>query len=159
MEIQIRNKIFSSDIAAIRKIVASSGFFTADEIKLATELAQEAVEKGTAGGYEFLLAEISGEVSAYTCFGSIPATESSYDLYWIAVHNNYRGSGIGSTILNQTELRIKAMGGNRVYIETSSTPLYQPTRQFYLKNTYRLETCLEDFYRQGDGKCIYVKVL
>jgi hypothetical protein len=44
-------------------------------------------------------------------------------------------------------------------VETSSRPLYEPTRRFYLACGYRLEAQLEDFYAPGDGKVIFLKVL
>ena len=70
-----------------------------------------------------------------------------------------RGTKLGSRILARSEEAIKALGGTRVYVETSSRPLYEPTRRFYEKRGYRRETVLDDFYGPGDGKVIYVKVV
>jgi len=39
--------------------------------------------------------------------------------------------------------------------ETSGRPLYEPTRQFYLKNGYELEATLREFYGSGDDKLVY----
>ncbi len=50
-------------------------------------------------------------------------------------------------------------GGSRVYVETSSRPLYEPTRAFYLARGYREEARLPDFYGPGDAKVMYVKVI
>ena len=50
-------------------------------------------------------------------------------------------------------------GGKRIYIETSSRPQYTPTLGFYASRGYELVTVLEDFYRRGDGKAIFLKVL
>ena len=53
---------------------------------------------------------------------------------------------------------MRAAGGRRIYIETSTRPPYTPTRAFYQRCGCRLEVVLEDFYAAGDGKAIYVLV-
>lgn len=44
-----------------------------------------------------------------------------------------------------------------VVIETSSKEKYQPTRDFYLRNGYRVEAVIKDFYRVDDHRVIFVK--
>ncbi|MBN1836928.1 MAG: GNAT family N-acetyltransferase [Spirochaetales bacterium] len=155
-----RDTVLGGDVAAVRDIVESSGFFSQAEIQLAAELVQERLERGEASGYHFLFAEppeTPGRPEGYTCFGVIPCTEVSYDLYWIAVRGGGRGRGVGTVLLRQTEERIRRLGGRRIYVETSSRPQYEPTRLFYASRGYRVETVLEDFYAPGDGKVIFVK--
>ncbi|MCX7935298.1 MAG: GNAT family N-acetyltransferase, partial [Planctomycetota bacterium] len=115
--------------------------------------------KGLASGYRFLFAEIEGDTVGYTCYGPIACTAYSYDLFWIAVHQNLRGHGLGKHLLRATEERIARLGGKRIYIETSTLPQYEPTRRFYLACGYKTEGVLPDFYAPGDGKMILVKVL
>ena len=62
-------------------------------------------------------------------------------------------------LIERTETAIAAMGGTRIYIETSSRSLYEPTRGFYLKHGYKQEALIKDFYAPGDSKIIYAKVL
>ena len=45
----------------------------------------ERLEKGAASGYEFVIAEDDSSMVGYACFGEIPCTVGSYDLYWIVV--------------------------------------------------------------------------
>ncbi len=157
--ITFRQNVQPKDIEQVRLIVESTDFFDPDEIDIATELVQERLAKGEQSGYFFLFTEIEGRIAGYTCYGPIPATEASYDLYWIAVHNAYRGHGIGKRLLKETESLIVQQGGQRIYIETSSLDYYQPTRLFYLKNGYHVEATLKDFYYAGDSKLIYLKVI
>jgi len=147
------------DIEMVRQITASSGFFYADEVETAVELVQERLAKGEASGYYFCFVEQGGRTLGYSCYGPIACTQGSYDLYWIAVHRDCRDQGLGSRLLAASEERMRKMGGRRVYIETSSRPLYEPTRSFYLRRGYSEETVLKDFYAPGDGKVIYLKVL
>ena len=95
----------------------------------------------------------------YACFGPIPGTKQSYDLYWIAVENDVRGSGLGKEILGKAEQRISELGGKRIYVETSSREQYKPTQAFYSKCGYAKEAVLNDFYSPGDDKSIYVKAM
>jgi D-alanine-D-alanine ligase len=158
----LRERVQPGDVDAVRAIVVSSGFFSESEIQLATELVQERLERGEASGYHFLFADSAdrpGEPVGYTCFGPIPCTSASYDLYWIAIRGSGRGHGLGTELLRQSEQRIRRLGGRRIYVETSSRPQYAPTRGFYASRGYRVETVLADFYSPGDGKVIFVKEL
>lgn len=159
LDLTYRTTVHPEDAKNVRQIVESSGFFNDSEIEIAVELVQELLQKGEVSGYYFVFAENNGRCIAYTCFGPIPATQSSYDLYWIAVHDDFRGQGIGRKILEYTEKLIGRMGGTRVYIETSGRKQYLPTRKFYASCGYSLVARLDDFYAPGDAKIIYVKPL
>jgi ribosomal protein S18 acetylase RimI-like enzyme len=158
-EFKIRTLVNPEDLEIVREIVTSTNFFHDYEIDVAVELVQENLAKGNESGYHFLFVEMDGKTVAYSCFGLIPCTESSFDLYWIVVHNDYRGFGIGKNLLAITEKAITKMGGTAVYAETSSQGKYDSTRKFYLSNNYREEARLKDFYTPGDDKLIYVKRL
>lgn len=158
-KITFRSSATADDEKAIAEIVSSSGFFYEDEIDLAVELVTERLQKGEESGYYFLFADIGGRTIGYTCFGPIPATRFSYDLYWIAVHGDWRGKGIGKQLLEKSEEDIRKLGGRRIYIETSGRELYAPTRAFYLTCGYREEAVFEDFYAPGDAKYVYLKIL
>ncbi|NLT50411.1 MAG: GNAT family N-acetyltransferase [Ignavibacteria bacterium] len=155
--IRFRENVLSGDELKVEEIVRSTGFFSEDEISIARELVEERLAKGIESGYFFLFAEVENEIVGYTCFGPIPATKHSFDLYWIAVHSNFRGKGIGKILNVETEKIIAGMGGHNVYAETSGRGQYEPTRAFYVNNGYTEGAVLEDFYAPGDAKYIYVK--
>jgi GNAT superfamily N-acetyltransferase len=158
-EIIWREEPRSSDQDIVRDIIISSGFFSKEEIDVAVELVQERLNKGVSSGYYFLFADRGEEVIGYSCFGPIPCTTESYDIYWIAVQDVLRGSGLGREILERAEARIRGLGGKRIYVETSSRDQYKPTRSFYMRCGYREEATLRDFYSPGDHKLIFLKVL
>lgn len=155
----IRHELTTSDRDAIDVLTRTTGFFHEGEIAIALELIDERLNKGPTSGYEFVIAELHGRVAGYTCFGSIPCTTASYDLYWIAVHPEVQGKGLGRFLLAETERRIREMGGTRLYAETSSRPQYLSTRAFYERTGYKLAEMLDDFYAPGDGRATYLKVL
>jgi ribosomal protein S18 acetylase RimI-like enzyme len=148
-----------SDLERVKEIVVSSGFFSQAEIGVAVELVEERLKKGVESGYHFVFAEQNQKVAGYSCFGPIPCTEESYDIYWIAVQEELRGSGLGVEVLKRVEGRIREMGGKRIYVETSSREQYRPTRSFYSRFGYRKEATLKNFYSPGDHKVIYLRVL
>ncbi len=144
-------------MARVGSILERSGFFNAEEQEIGVSLVRERLEQGEASLYFFQFAQENDQVLGYTCFGPIPGTEVSYDLYWIAVDPNFQNKGIGGQLLQHTEAEIVHRGGKRIYIETSSRPLYVPTRSFYSHHGYILEGQLKDYYAPGDDKLLYVK--
>ncbi|MCJ7810300.1 MAG: GNAT family N-acetyltransferase, partial [Desulfobulbaceae bacterium] len=108
--ILFREAPVSADTARVREIIESSGFFSPQEIEVAQELVEERLTKGISSGYLFLFAEAEGRVIGYTCYGPIPCTMESYDLYWIAVEQTLRGTGFGRELLQRTERAIGRAG-------------------------------------------------
>ncbi|MCR4315163.1 MAG: GNAT family N-acetyltransferase [Planctomycetes bacterium] len=158
-EISFRLEVRADDLEAVRGIVASSGYFYAEEIDIAVELVQEKLDKGAESTYEFVFAEIEGRVAGYTCFGRIPGAAGSFDLYWIAVDQSIRGAGVGGKLMKRTEKEIANLGGRRAFLQTSSRDLYESTRGFYIKMGWTLVATLDEYYDEGDSQLVYSKRL
>jgi GNAT superfamily N-acetyltransferase len=154
-----RDEVANRDLGAIGHLVMASGVFSREEQAIAVELVQERLQRGPASGYEFLLAEQKSDLLGYTCFGRIPGTRSSFDLYWIAVSTARQHQGLGRQLMQSTEQRIRAMGGTRVFVDTSSNPSYAPARTFYQRCGYQQEAVLRDFHAPGDNKVIFARTL
>ncbi|MBF0467881.1 MAG: GNAT family N-acetyltransferase [Desulfamplus sp.] len=187
VDIIFRYEPLSGDVQQIKQLVKSTGFFNDEEIEVAGELVEERIDKGDKSGYYFVFAqkknlssaESNGIIShedlsrspekrcpiifeeekllGYGCYGPIPGTLSSHDIYWIAVKPDLHRHGLGRILLERMESLISDSGGTRIYVETSMQPKYVTTRTFYERCGYRLETVLEHFYSPGDGKAIYCK--
>jgi GNAT superfamily N-acetyltransferase len=152
-------EVQTGDAEKIRHLAEVTGFFSDDEVAVAGELVDERLAKGPESGYFFVMAEQCGRLIGYACYGPIPCTTSSFDLYWIVVHPDFQGRGLGRALLKEAERLIKSAGGGRIYVDTSQRDQYASTRAFYESCGYRLETVLADFYAPGDGKVIYCKAL
>ncbi len=157
--LSFREDVFPGDPGLVRDIVTSTGFFHDHEIAVAVELVEERLHKGLDSGYFFLFAEQGGRTVGYSCYGEVACTSGSYDLYWIAVHNDCRSQGIGGTLLEKTEALISGRRGRVIWVETSGQEKYLPTRKFYLRCGYKEEAVLKGFYAAADDKVIYVKRL
>jgi ribosomal protein S18 acetylase RimI-like enzyme len=156
-KIIFRTTATPEDVESVREIIVSTGFFYDFEVPVALELVEEGAFEGDKSGYNFVFAEVEGRTVAYSCYGHIAGTDAGYDLYWIATHNDLRGTGIGKILLQETENKAKEMGGRYIIAETSSLEKYTPTRMFYEKNGYSKDAFIADYYKPGDGKVIYVK--
>ncbi|GAB4353303.1 MAG: hypothetical protein Kow00114_02490 [Kiloniellaceae bacterium] len=154
-----REAVKPEDGERVRSLVAATGMFSAEEIAIAEELVQERVARGRASGYEFVLLEEDGALLGYACYGPIPGSATSHDLYWIAVHPDRQGRGYGQQILARAEAAMKRAGAQRIYIDTSTSAAYEATRAFYTRAGFALAAELPDFYRPGDGKAIFTKTL
>jgi len=75
------------------------------------------------------------------------------------VAEEFRGQGLGRQLILETERLIRAAGGRRVYVDTSSRKDYREARKFYQAGGYVREAVIHDFYAPGDHKVIYVKNL
>jgi GNAT superfamily N-acetyltransferase len=155
----LRYEVSATDIAAVRAIVESTGFFHAPEVDVAAELVEERLRRGEDSGYFFVFVELDGVPIAYACYGPIACTASSFDVYWIAVHRDEQKHGIGRWLMTLSEHLISEQGGRRIYVETSGRPDYLPTRRFYERCGYLSVAELPEFYGDGDSKVIYLKVL
>ncbi len=155
---KFRKKLNHSDISFLKDILISTGFFHDSEVAIIEELAAENLDKGEEkSGYIFNIAEKNGNPIGFTCYGKIPGTADSFDLYWIVVHQLYRGNGIGKTLMSMALNDIEKMNGKNVWIETSSRPLYEPTRQFYLETECEFVAELPNYYGPNDNKIIFLK--
>ncbi|QEL18164.1 GNAT family N-acetyltransferase [Limnoglobus roseus] len=102
---------------------------------------------------------VADRVEGFVYFAPVAMTDNTWEVWWIAVEKGQQGRGFGKQMLEATEEDIRARRGRLLLIETSSLPHYQPTRQFYLKNGYRLAAQVADFYHDGDDKVIFSKKL
>ena len=146
------------DRATLEALLRGTQMFYEPELLVALELIDLGLTPG-GGGYEFVVADNSKGAVGYACFGLNPMSDGVYDLYWIAVDRAEQGSGLGRSLLEHVEARVRAAGGRCVMIETGGKPSYAPTRAFYVACGYREVARLEDFFRIGDDKLMYAKRL
>jgi GNAT superfamily N-acetyltransferase len=157
--VTLRQTVEPTDRDHVRTIVESTGMFRPDEVDVAVELVDERLAKGEPSGYHFVFAELDGQVIGYACYGPIACTVSSFDLFWIAVHQDRQGLGLGRRLLEESEQLICQAGGTRIYVDTSGRPQYEPTRRFYQRCDYAVEATLADFYAPEDDRVIFGKVI
>jgi D-alanine-D-alanine ligase-like ATP-grasp enzyme/GNAT superfamily N-acetyltransferase len=154
---QIRRDLSPADRSSLEALIRGTGFFNPEEIDIALELIDDRLSGGD--HYRFLVAEADGAVAGYACWGPIPGTAASADLYWIAVDRAAQGRGVGAALMKEAESWMASEGRTLVWVETSTRSQYEPTRRFYLACGYDLAARLPGYYAPGDGKAIFRKDL
>lgn len=160
---QVIRQLVAADRSGVFRILESAGNFTPEEVATALELIDEWLELGEHSGYLTYVLEDQGEeeskVWGYVCFGPAPLTESTFDLYWIAVDKAKHRSGVGKKLLKFAEDEVLRRGGKLLLVETSSQETYGGTVAFYEKTGYDMVGKIKDYYKTGDDKLVFVKRL
>jgi GNAT superfamily N-acetyltransferase len=157
---KITEDIRRTDLNRLEEILRSTGYFYEFEIRIALEIADETISKGMEkSGYYWLKVADGNKIVAFANYGKDAFSTHSWELYWIAVHQDSRHRKLGSVLLKTIEENVIKSGGKILWAETSGRPLYASTEGFYKRNGYELEASLKDYYGPGDPKQIYCKVL
>ncbi len=142
----------------IQDITARAGVFNQEEVDCVSVLWEEYLTLGPETcGYNFIVEQEDGKVTGFACYGPRDLTNGVYDLYWIAVDPNARRNGAGRRLITASEEAARNAGGRMIIAETSGTPHYEPTRNFYLGMGYKIEATIKDFYVEGDDLAIFIK--
>ncbi len=150
----------SDDRAEIARILESISAFRPEEVAIALELVDETLNPTPSTDYEWIIADHGGRVVGFACFGPVPLTEGTFDLYWIAVIPEAARLGVGTRLDDAATTQVQARPGVRwLLAETSSTGDYAPARAFYLQQGYQMVGRLLDYYRPGDDRLTFGKRL
>jgi ribosomal protein S18 acetylase RimI-like enzyme len=150
--------LIPDDRERISSLLRQGGVFNRAEIQVGLEVIDAALNEAGKKDYQVFCAfDTDRNISGFICFGPIPMTDRCYDLYWIKVDEAASRNGVGGRLLEFMEEFVAKEGARRIYVETSSTEPYQAARSFYEKHGYRIVCSLEDFYREGDHKMIFMK--
>ena len=137
---------------------------------VALELIDESISRPVASGYECIVAVEAGtdglalddtheHIGGFLSYGRTPMTETTYDLYWVAVDPTFRGKGLGRKLCQAFEETCRQADGQLIRVETSSQEAYSGTLQFYLDSGYIEGGRLPGFYKPGDDLVILYKLL
>jgi ribosomal protein S18 acetylase RimI-like enzyme len=147
-----------ADGSQICSIAARAGVFSQEEVDCVGELWQEYLILGPEQcGYHFIVERDGDRVLGFACYGPRDLTEGVFDLYWVAVDPNARCKGVGRALLVASENAACEAGGRMLVAETSGTPLYDSTREFYFRMGYKDEAVIKDFYAVGDDLFVFIK--
>jgi ribosomal protein S18 acetylase RimI-like enzyme len=140
----------SHDRARLAELLRATNVFHGDEVAVALSLFDLSLDGDP--DYEFLGAFDAGVLIGYACFGPTPATEGSYDLYWLAVAPEAQGRGTGRALVREVEAKLAGRGGRLLLVETSSRPEYAKTRAFYARGGFTEAARVRDFYAPADDR-------
>jgi GNAT superfamily N-acetyltransferase len=136
-----------------------TGVFKPIEIEALRDLLTYHRDEGHAVGHQAVTLERDGVPVGFAYFAPTVMTDSTWHLYWIFVSKTVQARGLGAELLKFVETEIRSADGRMLLIETSSLPMYEQTRKFYLKQQYEQEAMIRDFYSAGDHQVIFRKLL
>ncbi len=142
--------LIADDRAAIERMTAACGAFTAEEEKVCLEL----VDATLAGSdeYEVVVAVDGENVTGFLTYGTDPIGEGVWEVYWIVTDPALQNRGVGSALLSWLHDHVE---GRMILIETGGKPAYAAQRRFYEKNGYGEVARVKDFYTAGDDLVVY----
>lgn len=146
------------DTNALLALAEATGLFETNQIE---ELAQMLIEHlgDKADSKGVWLTHYDREPVGVAYVAPERMTEGTWNLYLIAIHPNWQRQGRGALLLGYVE-RMLAENGERVLlVETSGLEEFEYVRAFYRKNGYEEEARIREFYKAGEDKIIFRKVL
>lgn len=164
----VLSELSAADRPRIAEILRGSRVFSKEEVAVALELFDETIvdcgpriadrPQHPQSDYLFLGAFTPEDVLVgYACWGPTPATDRTWDLYWIAVDTAAQGAGIGTVLLEEVERRLVGQRARMLIAETSSRSDYAATHGFYRRRGYTEVARVRDFYATGDDRIVFVK--
>ena len=148
-----------ADTPVLLQLAEGTGVFKPHEIEALNEVLTDFHAYNHEHGHRCVTREDRGKVVGFAYYAPAAMTDRTWYLYWIAVSKAVQGKGIGKVLLTHLEDEIRGLGGRVLFLETSSLPLYEPTRNFYLRNAYDQDATLRDYYADGDSMVVFRKKL
>lgn len=150
-------RVEAADLPALGALLATVDAFRPDEVDCAIEVVEEHL-RGDLEYHPYLLWE--GEAAAgFLCFGPVPLTAGTFDLYWIAVGAGFRGRGHGRLLMDHLVDRSRAAGARMIVIETSSQPSHAGACALYRSCGFTEAARIASYYAPGDDLLIFTRAL
>jgi len=83
----------------------------------------------------------------------------NYWLGWFYIHKQYSQKGYGTQLLNFIIGKLSKKRIKRLFVNTSSHPFYRAALDLYLKNGFRIDAVIKDYYWNGEDQIILSKQL
>ncbi|MEA5595281.1 GNAT family N-acetyltransferase [Rivularia sp. UHCC 0363] len=146
------------DTDAIMNLADAIGLFEGEELEELGNMLAGYFDGSLGEEHSWIVCENDGVVGvAY--FAPEQYAYGTWNLYLIAVHPKHQGKGNGAAMLRQVEQTLFSKGERLLLVETSGLPNFELTRKFYRKQGYEEEARIREFYKAGDDKIIFRKVL
>ena len=147
------------DTVHLLALTAATGVFKPLEVETLREVLDDYYDHEAAAGHRCFVLADGPHLLGFEYHAPEPMTVGSWALWWIVVRADQHGQGLGRRLLAFAEEDARGCGANVLWVETSGTPHYEPTRRFYLKHGYDQEARLRDYYAAGDDQIIFRKAL
>jgi ribosomal protein S18 acetylase RimI-like enzyme len=146
------------DREKLYSMLVETQVFTREEIEVAMELIDIVIKDPNQEDYRIAcMANAEDQAIGYVCYGSVPMTQGTFDLYWIVVDPRSQGQGVGSKLLRFLEEVVRERKGRMILIDTSSIPQYEKTQKFYSRHGFQEVARVPDYYHPGNDRITFCK--
>lgn len=153
----IRHAI-TEDKVSLLALAAATGLFSPPELEALGEMLGEHLSSPEEHEHFWITDDDDGLVgAAYYAPESFSA--GVWNLYFIGILPREQGKGRGTALIRYVEAELRKRGARLLLVETSGIENFERTRSFYRKNGYDEEARIRDYYKTGDDKIIFRKVL
>lgn len=150
--------ITPEDQTALMALAVSSGLFVPDELEQIEVLITNYLG-GKAEPNHFWITDDDGGPVGIAYYAPEPQTQRTWNVYFIAVRPDRRGQGHGAALMGHIEQILQVQGEHFLLVETSGLPSFERTRAFYRRLGYDQVGQVPDFYKPGDDKIVFRKML
>ena len=150
------------DSAAVVDIVVAAGMFSTEDAWFVEGMMADYFDGGQgygqSDGHACVIDDEDGPLGvAY--YEPKPAADRVWDLTMIAVRPARQGRGRGAAMLRHVEEDLRACGQRLLLVDTSGSPQYDRTREFYAKCGYEEEARIRDYWTTDDDLVVFRKAL
>lgn len=146
----------SADIPALIAVARGSGLFTEDEMAF-MEGSISGHFDAPQDGHRWTVLDRGGVAGAALIAPEMG--EGVLNLLFIGLVPERRRNGGGSLLLRDAEAHGRAERARMLLVDTGGAPEFAPARAFYARHGYEEEARIRDYWRPGDDKVTFRKVL
>lgn len=150
--------ITQEDSSIVIELAVTSGLFPADETEVLHKMMADYFGGNVDNGHNCVIDE-EDEPLGVAYYAPALAADRTWYLTMIAVRRDSQGMGRGRALMQYVENILTESGQRVLLVETSGLPIFERTRQFYVKCGYEQEARIRDFYAHGDDMIVFRKVL
>jgi ribosomal protein S18 acetylase RimI-like enzyme len=146
--------LIRSDLPAVARVIDSTGLFP-------SALLDDMVDGylRASGSEDRWWVVDGGSVDGVVYCAPERLTENTWNMLLLAVHTEQHGRGLGLTAVAAVETELARAGARLLLVETSGLPEFERTRRFYRACGYEQEAQIRDYYRAGEDKIVFRKLL
>ena len=157
MDLEIR-RFVAADRTPVAHLLDSIEIFSRAEVAVALELVDIYLANPAQDDYRLVTGvDAARTLVGYACYGPVPLTSGTFDLYWLAVAPSCARRGAGTALLRRVEEEVRRAHGRLLQVQTSGRDDYAPTRAFYRRSGYGEVARFRDYFRRGDDAVIFEK--
>ena len=153
--------VCEADEKAVLRVLSASELFSSDELPgLMDVIKGHFAVTGHANEEDggVLVVEAAGGIAAVAYYAPERMTQGTWNLYMLVVDPEQRRHRFGTMLIDAVE-RTLLRRAHLLLVETIDLPAFLAARSLYLRSGFTLEARVRDFYKPGEDKLIFRKLV